>query len=82
MLVRVHSASIREGRKRARIMAKYFIFERMDSGRLVWMGEAGDLDEVEAKLRRLTGSNPGCDYFAFDVETGTKVRIKSPDHPT
>jgi hypothetical protein len=62
-------------------MAKYFIFERLESGRLLWMGEADDLPEVEAKLQNLTESNPGSNYFAFDVETGTKVKIKSPNDP-
>jgi len=57
-------------------MAKYFIFERMESGRLLWMGEAANLGEVEARIQHLSEINPGCHYFAFDLETGTKVRIK------
>lgn len=63
-------------------MAKYFIFERLESGRLLWMGEASDLEEAEAKLRSLSESNPNSNYFAFDVETGTKVKIKSSNDPT
>jgi hypothetical protein len=59
-------------------MVKYFIFERLNSGRLLWMGEAADLDEVESKLEALTENNPGSDYFAFDIEKSTKLRIFSP----
>jgi hypothetical protein len=66
----------------AGLMAKYFIFERLESGRLLWMGEAEDLEDAEAKLQNLAESNPGCDYFAFDMETGTKVRITSHNDPT
>jgi hypothetical protein len=71
----------RARKQAAWLMAKYFIFERLESGRLLWMGEADDLPEVEAKLQNLTESNPGSNYFAFDVETGTKVKIKSPNDP-
>ena len=60
------------------VMLKYFIFERSRSGRLLWMGEAADLEEVESKLEALAESNPGSDYFAFDVEKGTKLKIFSP----
>jgi len=59
-------------------MVKYFIFERLQSGRLLWMGEAADLDEVESKLEALAESNLGSDFFAFDVEKGTKLKIFSP----
>jgi len=59
-------------------MVKYFIFERLNSGRLLWMGEAAGLEEVESKLEALAESNPGSDYFAFDAEKGTKLKIFSP----
>jgi len=59
-------------------MAKYFIFERLESGRLLWMGEALDLQEVETRIQNLIVSNPGCNYFAFDVATGTKVKVTCP----
>jgi hypothetical protein len=59
--------------------ARFFIFERLESGRLLWMGEASDFEEAEAKLQNLSESNPDGDYFAFDVETGTKVKISCPD---
>ena len=65
----------------AYLMMKYFIFERLESGRLLWMGEAADLAEAGAKLQNLNESNPGCRYFAFDVETGTRVRITGLDDP-
>jgi hypothetical protein len=58
-------------------MVKYFIFERSKSGRLLWMGDAADLEEVESKLEALVESNPGSDYFAFDFEKGTKLKIFS-----
>jgi len=59
-------------------MVKYFIFERLNSGRLVWMGEAADLEELESRLEILAESNPSSDYFAFDAEKGTKLKIFSP----
>jgi hypothetical protein len=63
-------------------MAKYFIFERLDSGRLLWMGEAEDLEEAMGTLQNLIESNPGGNYFAFDIGAGAKVRIKPADDPT
>jgi hypothetical protein len=61
----------------AYLMARYFIFERLESGRLLWMGEATDLEEVEARLEALAQSGPDCEYFAFNVETRTRVKITS-----
>ena len=62
-------------------MAKYFIFERLESARLLWMGEASNLGEAQAKLQKLLESNPECDYFAFNIETGTRVKILLPGNP-
>jgi hypothetical protein len=81
MRVNAYAASQRECEHAALLMTKYFIFERLESGRLLWMGDAEDLEDAEAKLQNLAESNPGCDYFAFDVETRTKIRIESHDDP-
>ena len=45
------------------------------------MGEAAELEEVQVKLENLAHSGPGCDYFAFDVETGTRIKIGVPRDP-
>ena len=58
-------------------MVRYFIFERLESGRLLWMGEAADLEEAQAKLAALGEQNPDSTYFAFDIETGTKIKMDS-----
>lgn len=60
-----------------RLMVRYFIFERLESGRLLWMGEAEDLEAAQAKLATLVEHNPGCTYFAFDIETGVKIKMNS-----
>lgn len=82
MRVNAYAVAQRACEHAALLMAKYFIFERLESGRLLWMGEAADLEEVGAKLRNLKETNPGSNYFAFDVETGTKIKVESHDDST
>ena len=75
----VHTRALAERRRESamRLMVKYFIFERLQSGRLLWMGEAEDFEGAQAKLVTLLEQNPGCIYFAFDIETGAKIKINS-----